>query len=1163
VVRGACFAILVAGCAGYETQLVLEVCTDYASDEVGRLTVVASDADDPEAMGETRSFAAEDLADGRVSFGVLGLPARRARLEMTLADPAGDVLVTRVVETGFVEGRSVRVSARLTRACADAVCPETCGDGGSCEPVELGVEEWEARGDVCEAELDECDADGDGARSMACGGDDCDDDDGSRFPGNAETCDARDDDCHPCTVGVRDADGDGAIDAACSNPSATECPGLLRDGDLVRGGDCDDRDDAVRPGADEVCNDSDDDCDGLSDEGLRFEEYWPDEDGDGHGDEEATPVEACAQPDGTADDGDDCDDTTAMRAPGVAEACNAIDDDCDGTVDEVADNTFYEDTDGDGFGDESVTMTLGVCEPPEGYARAPGDCVLGDDTIYPGAPELCDGIDQDCSNADDPGGVDPSEDADGDGHAATDASCDGGYPRDDCDDANEWAYEGADEYCSGADEDCDGDVDEETDAQCASGVCDAGCVGDRRIALSDALETGCAVGSDGVYCWGEATASGGGHATVYAEVGERREASPVRVLAGLASEVAFSHRHACARLSSGEVRCWGSNGGGRLGVGTTTPTPGVQTPRGLPADVVQVAAGLAHSCALTAGGDVWCWGENSAGEVGVGDMTPRTTPTQVAIDRVVAIDASSYATCARRYDGEVLCWGAVLGSLVDVPTSFASGASAFRMGLEEMPFNPPEGVICVERDGWECAGYLTSSVGDGMTSATGELVGVSVAEVEEVAPHDDRSCGVSGGEVRCWGEGRAAGLGVASASNRPDGVATRVDDATSVTCGGRLCCAERPAGTTCWGFGAAPVHGDGRPRDGTAPGLAAIDAVDVVALGRSHGLAIRDGEVWVWGDAGTELGTGDRTARFVPDPIGLSAVSVDTSHERTCALDAGGAAFCWGPGRAGDVAETLDSPSPVAVEAGAMGALRSIAVAARVACGLDLAGSAWCWGASTTAYCGDGMGVACPTPVPVDGGRIYDELQAGDRHVCGRAGGEVWCWGSAANGRLGDGSTSGFVGTPQQVLGIDDATALAVGYRTSCVIRAGGAVACWGDGSAGQTGDGSEVDAPTPVAVSGLVDVDALVCFDGCFAHSATRGWVAWGDNEGDWFGVGTVDDSATPVEAAHGMDWDELFVAQNVACGRLGDELRCWGSSGPTGDELLAYPIYSELIIP
>ncbi|MFO0685008.1 MAG: putative metal-binding motif-containing protein [Sandaracinus sp.] len=344
---------------------------------------------------------------------------------------------------------------------------ETCGAGGRC----VGGSAPCAAA-MCDEATDRCscatpDMDGDGARAIACGGDDCDDGDARRSPRFSEACDAMDvdEDCDPTTFGFRDADGDGVPDANCCNRDSA--------GTATCGEDCNDTRPGVSPMSPEVCDGLDDDCDGATDEGV-LHTYYRDDDGDGYGvDDAATNMQACFTPVGFADRLGDCNDTVESIHPGLPDVCDAamVDDDCSGVPNDPPSGCSCT-------GAESRNcVASGVCA--SGMEMCSGG-TWGMCSIMP-VSETCDGRDEDCDGTVDDG-VQTTCFADGDldGYPVAGAPATllcpasggfGGCPTGfttrlpmgatlDCDDGRYASSPAGVEVCNGIDDDCDGTADE-------------------------------------------------------------------------------------------------------------------------------------------------------------------------------------------------------------------------------------------------------------------------------------------------------------------------------------------------------------------------------------------------------------------------------------------------------------------------------------------------------------------------------------------------------------------------------------------------------------------------------------------------------------------------------------------------------------------------------
>jgi hypothetical protein len=330
---------------------------------------------------------------------------------------------------------------------------------------------------------------------------DCDDTSSVVYPGRVEICNGVDDDCDgsaddadadvtDASTWYADADGDGWGDAGdavaacdapvgrvgsagdcddgdaafhpgasepdCDDPNDYDCDGYTvfedADGDgYAECVDCDDADAAVSPAATETCDGVDNDCDAATDEASASDAqtFYDDDDSDGYGSPN-TEV-ACVVPAGYTATPGDCDDSDATVSPAGVEVCEeeAVDEDCDGLINDfdpsqTAEQSWYADTDADGYGD--VAVEVSACTDPGGYVTDATDCDDGSAAVYPGAsePDCTDPVDYDCD------GSTAYADDDGDGYAACM----------DCDDTSASYHPGAAETCDGTDEDCDGTVDD-------------------------------------------------------------------------------------------------------------------------------------------------------------------------------------------------------------------------------------------------------------------------------------------------------------------------------------------------------------------------------------------------------------------------------------------------------------------------------------------------------------------------------------------------------------------------------------------------------------------------------------------------------------------------------------------------------------------------------
>jgi alpha-tubulin suppressor-like RCC1 family protein len=541
--------------------------------------------------------------------------------------------------------------------------------------------------------------------------------------------------------------------------------------------------------------------------------------------------------------------------------------------------------------------------------------------------------------------------------------------------------------------------------------------------------------------------------------------------------------HTCALTTGGGVKCWGEGYSGQLGDGTdasrNTPVDVV----GLGSGVAAVSAGGSHTCVLTTAGGVKCWGYNDSGELGDGTKENKYTPVEVVglANSMAGIAAGTYHTCALTTAGSAICWG----------------------------------------------GNLFGELGDG--SLEGKDIPVNVVDLDNgvvtIAPGQHHTCALTNaGGVKCWGYNEHGQLGIgmwAGDKNTPVDVVGMDGGVSAISTGGTHTCAlTNIGGVKCWGY-----------------------------------------------NGYSQLGNSTTESRNTPDDVvgldsGVAAVSAGGMH--TCALTTTGGVKCWGSSYLvgdGTVGENKSTPVDVV---GLGSGVAEIAAGSSHTCARTMTGGVKCWGANSYGQLGDGTsgeGLYRITPVDVSGlGISVTSVSAGRFHTCAlTTAGGVKCWGGNGLGQLGDG-TKESKSTPVDVVGLSSGVAaVSAGDMHTCALTTTGGVKCWG--ASNVVGDGTAVgeDKVTPVDVvglgSGVADI-TTGSYHTC-ALTTTGGARCWGGNLYGQLGDGTKESKFSPVDVV-GLGSDVIAIAAggdyhtSHTCALTSPGgVKCWGHAhyGELGD--------------
>jgi alpha-tubulin suppressor-like RCC1 family protein len=359
--------------------------------------------------------------------------------------------------------------------------------------------------------------------------------------------------------------------------------------------------------------------------------------------------------------------------------------------------------------------------------------------------------------------------------------------------------------------------------------------------------------------------------------------------------------HTCALSGTGSVLCWGSNEFGQIGNASTTSITSPVQVVGLTSNVVSIAAGSESTCALTSEGTVWCWGDNSSGQLGNATFTQSTVPVEVMnpdgnapLNGVARITAGQSHACAVTSAGEVLCWGdnskGQLGNGTEIVSSLPVPVSGLASSVS------------------------TIAAGSGFTCAA-----------------------TTDGGAKCWGDGASGQLGNGTSANSTlpssvlDGTgSSALGGVVTISAGFENACALTTGGTVlCWGANGAGQLGNGVAGSASALPVEVLDSTngksplgDVVAISSgldSNCAVTAAGMTECWGaNASGQLGNGSSTNSSTPVVVaGLSSgvAAIASGDQHSCATTNTGSAQCWGSDVNGQLANGTTHSSAIPVEA--------------------------------------------------------------------------------------------------------------------------------------------------------------------------------------------------------------------------------------------------------
>lgn len=454
----------------------------------------------------------------------------------------------------------------------------------------------------------------------------------------------------------------------------------------------------------------------------------------------------------------------------------------------------------------------------------------------------------------------------------------------------------------------------------------------------------CGLTADGkVLCWGSASSGQLGRGDFTDRKGD---------ISGLASitnpyrfkQVVSSEDSTCALELTGDVKCWGRNDLGQLGLGNTSNQ---NIPNMVPLDykVRKLAAGLNHFCALYDNGNFSCWGDGQYGQLAQGDNSNigddeivRSKPIlgieSNPVGEVIEIEGSLQASCMLISTGEVRCWGGgPSGLLGSHHTNFNNSTTGLHditpvdLGFRAIDISVGESTACaLSGDGsvrcWGNTGLgalgdgsTNSVVGDASPVKDGLLVSGGATQYISLSSGDEFHCGLmADGSVRCWGDNSSnqLGNGISGGNYSSPQTVSSLANVVEIDSGGLNTCAVQASGVAaCWGDNSRGQLGiNSTTAQNTYANVTGGHNFQSVRVGYTYACGIKDnGSLTCWGEQVNGVLGNTLTTGYSATPVTETAISegirdIVTGKQSVCLQSLDGNLNCWGDNTHGLVLNT-------------------------------------------------------------------------------------------------------------------------------------------------------------------------------------------------------------------------------------------------------------------